>query len=168
MLFPPRLLALSAACARENTRYAMTGVLFERDGSGACRAVATDSKMLVVADFTEPPDCETTSRKLRTPHEATLDFRQMVPGRTLAALAGLLAANPSRKETTCPHVALREPDESHQFRLTAELDCGIVAIEGPCDEGRFPPWGEILSEPASNTMGAMAFRPELLEQLVGG
>jgi hypothetical protein len=169
MIFPLRLLNLYRACAADSVRYALTGVLFERDAKGQCRAVATDSKMLVVVEFAEPADPPAVAAALAVDHTATPGVARVVPATALKSLV-LTWKKAGRAKVAGQHAgwaALSEGGDGPAFRLAAELGCGRMAVEDRPVEGRFPPYKEVLAKTDGEPAKSATFDPALVATLAG-
>jgi DNA polymerase-3 subunit beta len=113
------------AAARESTRYAMTGVVWELEGS-QCRLVATDSKRLALA---------TGPAKEVGGHD-TKGGSHIVPTKAMALLERNL-----HDDDGIVRVSLR-PNEALFQTEKATIYSRLV-------EGRFPPYKEILPKKAN-------------------
>ena len=137
MLIPKEVVAgIPFVAATEEKRYAIHGVQITRTGETTARAVATDGKALLVADWNDggldgyKPDGD----------HANLDTEVLIPSKEMRK-ARTLAGN-----GTALH--LEEGDINGTARLTGvkgyDRTRGIVEI--PTLEGTFPDYEEIISK----------------------
>jgi len=105
------------AAARESTRYAINGVLWQKEGD-ALRLVATDGRRLAMS---QAPLVNSESEEIRA----------IVPGKTLGILSRLHA----------------DADEVLEVRITANqivMRCERATISSVLVEGNFPKWEDVL------------------------
>lgn len=148
MLVPKQALSVVSCATRESTRYAIGGVLIERDKDGVARTVATDGRRLAVVTW---PECDPKDY----PFLVTVDTGIRCPG-----FCGVLATKDvknllkSLPKNSCKpaleNIAIQEqvakPGGAETFEcaatdLEAEQHWTLQTIEGS-----FPNWQSIVPE----------------------
>lgn len=147
MLLPKGITALRNVAHPEKTRYAMNGVLIERNKDGNVSAVATDGKALAFVSWHED-----TSPEMRDVFGIPTEPRTHAPFRVIVPADALKTAEkgiPSKKAivSRAPYsqnIAIEETSEGDSFRLATHNGEGsTVAGIKPVD-GYFPPYEEVL------------------------
>lgn len=113
------------ATARENTRYAINGVLFKRDGK-KLEMVATDGRRLALCRATITPAADSDGASTC-----------IVPTKALTMLQKLLG-NP--EET----VTIAQTDHQILFRLGSSAQTQRAVLSSNLVEGSFPPYEDVI------------------------
>ena len=177
MLVPRGVLSGLARCADlESCRYALSGVRLERPTEcGRPKAIVTDGRRLVLADW-EEPNTTTSTLPYELPDKTGLsgdhvrDFATIVPVAACKA-ADALGGKPRKRD---PEAASWLVVDEQSANGTVPL--GAVGSQGPATtspealEGRFPNWRDVLPEPNEQTVTTQVPLRQLvdvLESLLG-
>ncbi len=144
MLIPRQALSTVLFASRESTRYAMQGILIERDADGVARCVATDGSRLAIVTWTEPDPADYPSIKGVDPTTRKPDGFSAILSRD--DVRRLLKAIPkSRNKPILEYVALDEAASSKNW-----IVLGVTDLEHPQTwnilplEGSFPRWQDVV------------------------
>jgi hypothetical protein len=143
---PVRMLQVVGVAAKENTRYAMDGVLIDADrAKGLICAVATDGRRLVVAEW--------NTRLFDTP------LSVLVPG-DVARNAVKLAKQYEAGDEEPMAVVSRDGDE---YAVTVRTDAGEAILNWQKMELPFPPYRECIPDWADSTgVASIGITPSLV------
>jgi hypothetical protein len=169
VLIPSSVLNLHTICSEESIRYALNGVLFQRDPGGACCAAASCTRRLLVARWDENDahkDGPAAAALLAHAPAAGVAFSRLVPADVVADLAKLLGEPWPVGTTNRGWLSLEEPAaDPDRYRLAVAQRRGVVEMAGPCSQGRFPPWRELLGALAPAGAAGCRIDPHLLGTL---
>lgn len=133
MLIPHAVFPIERLCGESN-RYALSGVLLERDG-GECRAVVTDARVLLVAEWTEP---------VASPYDDSArgdSYRRLVNG---AAWVDAGKALKTSAKDAGGWLHLDERDGSVEV-CTLAVRCDLPTLDM-----RFPPYRDLMKRQPSS------------------
>jgi hypothetical protein len=136
MLIPSRILAVHQCCGGEGGRYTFAAVQFGRDADGRCWAAATDEVVLLAADWDDGGFLAEGPAE----HMPTPGFSQLVPAAAVRRLAELVGGGAGGA------AVLGEPGGAG-YALSAADRPARLTLTGPCAEGKFPPWRDVLKTP---------------------
>lgn len=147
MLLPKEIAGIANVASKDQARYGIRGVLIERVKGGKGRAVATDGKCLMVADFKDEssslPDIE--------------GFDPLIPaseeGQEFAAIVGVKALKDAAKAvkrnvySTSTGIAIDEVSTNANGTISMAVvnrGDGVAKMATPEIEGPFPAYQEVI------------------------
>ena len=138
MLVPAKAFVIGKAADTDNSRYALASVKLDRK-DGKCVAVATNGRMLAMAEWVEPDASE-------FPHEAGQgDVSRLVPIKNWDDLGKQVAKN-KRSKPILQNVAICDT-EDHPVNMTTvviDSDLNQSVKQVGCVEGRFPKYEDVF------------------------
>ncbi len=140
MLVPAKAFVIGKAADTDNSRYALASVKLDRK-DGKCVAVATNGRMLAMAEWVEPDATE-------FPHEAGQgDVSRLVPIKNWDDLGKQVAKN-KRSKPILQNVAICDT-EDHSVNMTTvviDSDLNQSVKQVGCVEGRFPKYEDVIPD----------------------
>ncbi len=140
MLVPQNVASIEAIAAKDTSRYVINGVLLERDSAGIARAVATDGRRMIVAEF-----CESDEKDYPAvfDSERVEGFSAILPAGALKTAAkGIGKA--SRIKPVLGNIAVSEASANGQvFLTTTDLETESKATVPTIDD-KYPSWREVM------------------------
>lgn len=162
MLIPRGVFPISDLCDTDSSRFALGGVLLERDENGKAKAVATDGRRLLVIswvedDRTEYPEGVADSQYKR-------DFRAIVPKKQWTDAEKLPPRN-------CPkpilsNVLADEPNANGSITLGATDLETARTIKAKCLEGNYPKYRDVIPEYKYWQSTRISVNRQLLESIL--
>jgi len=139
MLVPAKAFVIGKAADTDNSRYALASVKLDRK-DGKCVAVATNGRMLAMAEWVEPDATE-------FPHEAGQgDVSRLVPIKNWDDLAKQVAKN-KRSKPILQNVAICDTADHNVNMTTVVIDSDLnqsVKQVGCVEGGLFPKYEDVL------------------------
>lgn len=145
MLIPKKVSAITVGAAKKNqaTRYALDGVLLERDEHGVARAVVTNGRMLIVSRFDEPPST------------GGVDYASIKGFSIIIDAKDLTDALKTVKKSDCMDVSERSSEGPIEVGNTRATPLETV-------DGSFPPWRDLIPNYAAGESARIAVNARLL------
>ncbi len=143
MLVPKNVFCISKACDTESSRYALGGVLVERDPEGNPVAVATDGRRLAVVSWTEDDGAE---YPVDGGDAESVDGFSTIIDKSHWDEAGKAARKVAKSSKPILRNVLLEESANGKVSLsTFDLESRRAIATRPI-EGKFPKWREAIPE----------------------
>ena len=158
MLIPKEVFNVSKCAARESSRYALNGVRVERGEGGVCRAITTDGRRLMVAEWSDehlqleyPPVTGAEPGNFGPGDGVIISAKQWDEAGKAIPKNGIARAKPILNNCHLDEGAVlahkvtdADGDRPCPIRLTStDLD-HERAIKGHAVEGHFPKWQDFM------------------------
>lgn len=159
MLVPRSIHALSVATDADSGRYALGGILLERDADGKPHAVASDGRQLVAVSWDEPAD----GFPNETAHQP--GFQTILSPESIKAAANAVKVRPSllSSKPFLNYLMLDEQSANGTVSLTAMNFENTATQVVRSIEGRFPRWRDCF--PRREGCTTIRLDPKLLASI---
>lgn len=161
MLILRGVLKLEKIAAHEPTRYAMNGILLDRDpATHEAIAVATDGKRLM--------ECRWSDEALRSDFQAPINLEERAKFFTVVPNEAIKACEkniPKRGKPCNRYLAVDEVSANGTVKLATLNDLGPNVTEVKSIEGHFPPYAEVIPPSKGHANMKIALNARLLYEL---
>ena len=148
MLIPRKLSKVGTHCDSESSRYALGGILLERDDDGV-NAVASDGRRLIHLQWNDSElDVDNSKIGESVNLETEDNFQTIVLASDLesAAKANKPKVSQVKIKPILDYVGLDEKSSNGKLRIVSTDGVGVSTKDCKAIEGRFPAWRKIVPD----------------------